>query len=447
MVELWLNVEENSRNSTEALMSQLVPNESIHSQYTTDSSSQIHQIPLNPLTIKQEKIGNEPMQPEPMDFDVGISLAQQALNSDQSTPQNQICDRIIKTECNIDTQILASSKPSPSVVKMPKAIPIVNSSLGKRFIKCVDKAGKVSLIEMVQDEKNPKLFKMVLPNSKSSVSPLNQALNVQKSTVNTQNPEQSKLNLTKIISLPKQVILQNKSVNVVLSTASKVQATANVRIERNVIKPVQIHPVIASASPSLIKLAKQPQKKSPIPFMKENNKIIVLESKKVANQQPQQSLLKPQISLLKSSTASASKIPNKTSLFQPQSTSVQRNNIKVITVSNLSGLQNKNITVFVPNEQQNMPPSGIDEPDPVETEFNVHRQLEVDLEKRFLAKDDFLNITEAARWLFKAIPLISTQANQKSFREVFPFVVHSIEYFQSLPLAKQRSFEVKILNF
>lgn len=66
-----------------------------------------------------------------------------------TVPQLKICDQ--------------SNLPSSNRIALPMPGAMLKATAKKTFVKCVGKDGKVSLMELVRDEKNPKLFKMILP--------------------------------------------------------------------------------------------------------------------------------------------------------------------------------------------------------------------------------------------------------------------------------------------
>lgn len=278
--------------------------------------------------------------------------------------QSKICDSNI-----LKTSTATSVKPLQTKV-IP--IPTILSSTGKKLIKCVTKDGKVSFIELVQDVNNPKLFKMVLPKP----------IPIEKNSSQT-NTSQSN--------------------NQLLS-----QATSS----RNSLPNQQVP--LANQ-----KIAFSNQNLSPATaILQKNRKIFAIDSNR-----PQQSLLKPQISLLK----------------PIQNTPLNRKPAKVITVSNIAGVQNKNINVFIP--------SNIKMKSSIESEGDDgKRNIALEFEKRFLEQNWFSSMTDAVNWLFKQIPLISLRALKDDYRDAFPFVTPDHFGFQSLHLAKKRSFEVSFTN-
>lgn len=299
----------------------------------------------------------------------------------------------------------APSSPSPS---LPKAIAInkptinasnllVNAATGKRFIKCIDKTGKVSLIEMVADPKNPKIVKMVLPTALRTKTP-------QSSPADAKN---------RILSLPTQLFSTNAGASA--STASGVQT--------NVIRA----PIVISKS-----LARSASETVIMP----NGKVVIIDktaSTSKTRPPAQQSLLRPQISLLK---------PQKMDEKPPISTMTTTKGLKMITINNLSGMENRNINVFLPNECE----SDSDIEIPRNKKFVVNarnrRQFAYELETEFLRCQTFVNVTAGVVWLMKRLPLITPLANQHDYKESFPFVVNSIETFEALSTPRQRSYEV-----
>lgn len=341
----------------------------------------------------------------------------------QALPPPKICDQNNANVSNVPNQSTAN------VVK-----PVLKGNTKKTFIKCVSKDGKVSLMELIQDEKNPKLFKMVLPqglqanklNLQQSLPALptpTQSIKIVSALVNASGVKIS--NIQNIVgthsSNTKSSLINQNSINSAsLSVKSPSQSL-------NSIKVPLYSPNVSSNSPNSSKtLPKLVAINSPLPpaysslthgtqIIKKNNK--VLDPSRVSKTQ-QSSLLKPQVSLLK-----------------PRSPATGKNILKKITVSNISGIEHKNINVFIPAD--------------VKIGTNVssklqymHQRFDDELEKEFMQCQIFSNVTEAVGWLLKKVPLISPMAIQPGFRECFPFVLSSLAEFHSLHVAKQRSYEV-----
>lgn len=399
-----------------------------------------------------------------------------------AAPQLRICD-----QNSVSSSNSASNKSSSSNTP---TLPVMNKA-PRRFIKCVSKDGKFSLMELVQDEKNPKLFKMVIPQGVQAKKGSTQvpqianrpmapivlsATNSAKNVVPSPNIPVVSMNATpsmvsaggirlpvmnmlgKIVqtnsmqSLMKSspVAIQKPSISIINSPANVSNAslglsnsTANSansfisslglpNAAANLPKLVAINSSLPSKGPanttsqlvstiaSKSALVQNPNFTSVTGIIQKNNKMLVLDPSQMSKNQ-KQSLLKPQVSLLK-----------------PRFSAQCSNNHKKVTVTNITGIESKNINVFVPadikitqSKHQNVAPP---------------RQCHKDeLEKRFLARPSFGNMTEAIGWLLKEIPLISPLAAETDFRTAFPFVVASLTDFQRLLVVKQRSFEVILI--
>lgn len=440
-----------------------------------------------------------------------------------TVPQLQLCDNIN-----------ASSSSQPL---LNTAAPVLKKT-PRKFIKCVSKDGKVSLMELVQDEKNPKLFKMVLPqgiqanqlkmqpmqgsnrpgfapivlstpNMVRSIAPtpnivrgLAPTPNIVRGLAPTPNivsglapapnmvrgpaplirlpaknmPVLSAIspkvtvpmgairvpipniigNSTQINSLPlnsvqsPSISTPGRAINVVRSPANTLKSPSslpnpklNVATSSVIPNPsLNLSKASLTLPNSAVQLPKLVAINSPLPpqgplntitqfvpsnvtpnanmhpvtkIIRKNNKILVLDPTRAIKGQ-QQSLLKPQVSLLKSRAPS--------------------NNLKKFTVSNISGLEH-NINVFIPADMKVASKS---------QNVSSSQQIKEELEKQFL-KLSFENMKAAVRWLLKKIPLISSLAAETEYRAVFPFVMPSLSDFQSLSVAKQRSFEVISIFF
>lgn len=421
-----------------------------------------------------------------------------------TVPKLTICDQ---NKMNL-ISVASASNPIANRPALNTQSPIIKQDAKQTFVKCIGKDGKVTLMRLIRDEKDPKIFKMILPptiqsnkvvaqqvqgNVKSS-APIVINPNTIRPVVSTSTVSQglvSNMQIGKIVqmgqigqikqpnsqsnaltSLPQlnavnaQFKIGTKLISPVASPAIRVpdltvnvqNTAANNQIRRissgNLVSPLQ------NPSNQLLKVTNQMQMpklvaiNSPLPstsavnrpiphsfavsaptkgspliakanlslltpqtkVIQPNKKVFILDSNQMPKNQ-QQSLLRPQISLLKP------RMPN---------------NLTKITVSNISGLGNKNINVFVPVgiklEAKKTRPSAQDA-------NRIRHQYGDELEQRFVART-FANLTEAMGWLLKEMPLISPLAAQSEFREIFPFVVPSDADFHRMLVVKQRNFEV-----
>lgn len=474
-----------------------------------------HPLPIETV-IKQEVV----IKQEPMDY--GESRQEEWQNGHQNIQSSQIAAAVkVKTEprpvttpiftapqlkiCdqnNVNLGVASTStqrlnKPIEPVLRTP--VPIVKGIGKKTFVKCIGKDGKVSLMELVQDEKNPKLFKMVLPpgvqatnklviqhgqgniraatpiviqpnlirptvnvmlkpgsvrtgqigslNSLQSPTPalefgakIASAIKVPALAVNVQNATNMRISLSNLVSPSKNP--PNQLLNVSYQSAMPKLVAINSPhpstsgVNRSIPHSVAVTAAVSTLqtndeqrspltqkpnlSPLTIKGVSSPLTK----VLQQNKKVIILDASRMPKQQ---SLLKPQVSLLK-----------------PRLQPTNVNNLQKITVSNISGLANRNINVFVPAgvkiEANNIQPTGqtaLSSP----LQSQARRRYGDEVEKRFTART-FAHMSEAIGWLLKEIPLISSLAAQPEFREIFPFVVPNPDDFQRLLVVKQRNFEV-----
>lgn len=370
---------------------------------------------------------------------------------------------------NITNVASTSSIKSATISTSPLVAVGSKTNTPKRFIKCVSKDGKISLMELVQDESNPKVFKMVLPKGVGTGK-----INLQQPQLQQQQQSQA-MNSIKLVTpslmqpikigavLPSTSsgavpIIRNltgKSMNFIttntntpvtnlnlatINSASAVRTSPQIANKSNVVvvskPPTSLPKLVAINSPkttttplpviSKAFFAPGQQLPSSTRIIKKDNKILVLDSKQLPKtQRHKQSLLKPQVSLLK---------PRST----PTTTFI-RNSLKKITVTNIPGIEHKNINVFVPNDIGMATKSVFKAKNTAKIQLHNYSNH---LENRFMARKTFSNMTEAIAWLLKAMPLVSSFAAQDGFRESFPFVVSTMADFYSLHVAKQRSFEV-----
>lgn len=409
----------------------------------------------NEPTVKQEPLEAIEWQNGLSTVEPPMELARIPMKIEQpvapitALPEQKICDQNIAHSAN--------SKPI-----LTTTLPALKNNSRKTFVKCVGKDGKISLMELVQDEKNPQLFKMVLPQANKVIAQKIQAsgapislpsnlirpitsmankpnlklINIQNSLANRHNSiassSQPPVNLPKLVAInsphPSNTVSNRSTPAPTITATQRVAST---------LKPISVPLLMTASNPNLMQTSKPISIASSIPdskptsvlihkpisnpvksIIQKNNKVWMMDPSRLPRINQQQSLLKPQVSLLKSR-------------INPTNS----NNLKKITVSDILGLEH-NINVFVPTN--------------VKLKSNVQikkqpttHQYGDELEKRFFARKSFENMTEAIGWLLREIPLISSLAAQLDFRESFPYVVPTLTDFHNLLIPKQRSFEVK----
>lgn len=397
MVEIWLNLQ----NSIDAVQST-----SEKARPATTVKETTHKLGEKSSAVKT---------PNPVNLRQHIKSEQELQIDDGALTPCKIT-KILEPRISAGPPLpTTTSQVASNFTSLPKMIAVnaptvnassllVNATTGKRFMKCVDKTGKVSLIEMIADPNNPKIIKMILPSRARTTS-------LQASS--------SDANKSKILMMPAQLITSNTSANA--SGSSSVVRTNTIRAPIVVSKPREKLPFDRSSSKTVI-----------LP----NGKVVFTERAATTSrvkQLAQQSLLRPQISLLK---------PQKIEEKPAVPVSIGTKGLKMITVNNLSGMENRNINVYLPTECQ----SEVDIEIPNSKRFVVitkkRQQLACDLETEFHRCVHFPTVTASVVWLLKRLPLISPLAHQHDYKESFPFVVASIETFDAMPTVKQRCFEV-----
>lgn len=396
IVELWLNISNNLNNS-DGECSKSQEDEIVSKIYEPmQQKEQPNNIntatkPYEELTLIQTiKKEIEPV------FEQSDCLPEQLLQDSISDPksvsnQNQNCDQHKSTEMPLLSVTTPDpTKSKPTLIALPKiSPPAVFNVPGQKLIKCITKDGKVSFLQLVQDRNNPKLFKMMLPKSPA----YNQANNL------------PKLNLIKLSN--NQQLIGLKQVSNIQPVPSPIQITTPVRLSETIIKSNPLKRMNTTPLPTTI-----------------NNKLTAINlDRKPQPQTQQKTLLKPQVSLLKSSA-----IKSNASIILPN-----KNNGKMITVSNIPGLENKYVNIYLPNESQ---------PSTSSIGWNALEPPHIKLQEHFLMSSRFLNMTYAISWLLREIPLIDPRAENIEFKDFFPFVVPNSSIFNSLTLAKQRNYEV-----
>lgn len=317
----------------------------------------IHQMPVikqEPM-IKQEPVFNH----EPMDIVQPTKPSQtmwpNGYQSPQLTPVKVKTAPVISAVPQLRICDQNNTNSSTLVVKQPTSIPQIVKGK-KTFVKCVGKDGKVSLMELVRDEKNPKLFKMVLPPGVHAnkivmqpapgvnrpAAPIVVASNLIRptNTIPLVQPVQQLRNATpspskpSLVSIQTPITVSNQLANRRFSIGNLVSPSKTLPNQLfNVSNPVQMPKLVAINSPHPTtsgQLRPIPrhhliQKTNPLaPLIQKNNKVLVLDSNRLPKSQ-QQSLLRPQVSLLK-----------------PRPQMMTPKNLKKITFNNISGMGNKN---------------------------------------------------------------------------------------------------------
>lgn len=552
IVELWLNIP-NTVESEEILssssdLSKTVP---LSEPSSSSSSASYHPIPSTSSQALSKSIENPTpsnslaqnsplVKQEPIDFvhpsANTVTTHDSHINGHEITQTPSISTPVVmKTETPVNIPTEQPAVPFKLPTAMPKlkicdqnnanasnlaGKPMTNvllperGSTRKTFVKCVGKDGKVSLMELVQDEKNPKLFKMVMPqgvqgnkltlqahstNRISTPIILNPS-NIMKPATTTANSVVQPVKTGVSIVSPA-ATTPGKPTSATTTFAIKIPNTANVRqMHLSTAKPIFINsnsnlkPLIStfkspittitstsatftrsnqpvqspnqfvttaiqsvskSALPKLVAinstvpsiplnrplqqmvaLTKPVMTFKPAPvstaglpaafssatrIIQKNSKILVLDHNRAPKNQ--QSLLKPQVSLLKQRNSPAT---------------VNSRNLKRITVSNIAGIEHKNINVFVPADVQ----FGARVTAKSQNVHPIRQRYSDEVEHRFMARRAFSSMTEAIGWLLKEVTLVSPAAAQPEFRESLPFVLPTLDNFHRLHPAKQRSFEV-----
>lgn len=352
----------------------------------------------------------------------------------------------------------------PIIMSANNSLVTFSNMPNKKFMKCVDKQGKVSFVELLPDPNNPKVFKLVLPNKKltpslgsNSIRPMPSLSPIQptnaktlqvssaastSSTVQPQVPINSSsykeisvnatfkqpLQATQASSSVKRIVnvnAINNSVGIKNSVASSVNEVSN-KVSKDLISPMK-RPAETSQVPVNQKCALSSVQGKAV-IMKNGKIFIVDKSKAIIQPKLQQSLLKPQVSLLKPTIAenkkqvqvscpSLSITSSMNNNFHGEK-SVFKKNSKITTQNDSTAFSKKIVGVKF---------------DP--------KQYAVELEERFYKCDHFENVTTSVFWLLRQLPLIMQQEIH-GLRDSFPFMVRSEKIYNAMPWGKQRCYEV-----
>lgn len=380
----------------------------------------------------------------------------ESLNSQKSAQGslNEISD-IFKDA--VPTRVEPTSKVGTENLKIPTV------QQKKTLVKCLDSNGKIIFVELQVDPNNPKNIKIIKNlNSVTTTSPASLNQNQPKGhaigqQLNLNSPLQPiparPTHLSNILSntpsvsiMPKQSIgaepilnqkaivvqghsrfdsnqiqhsFENKKIFIIQSSALK-----NVNVNSTNPPPlVRIsNPSKVTVAPSMTNLKATQASPKPTETRKltinssnviiKNGQIIILDRDKSQNPKPkQESLLKPQISLLKP-------LPNK-----PTSESTIP---KMPKTNSIHG--SRQFRKQLPTNQ-----------------INTKRDYHKEFCTAFL-RHHFQTVRTAVEYLLKNAPLINILSNKLEFSEAFPFVVESHQKFSSFSLPKRRSNEVQILG-
>lgn len=361
----------------------------------------------------------------------------------------------LNTMSSSNSQPILNVQPIATQAKLlnsPITVAKVSNMETKKFVKCIDKNGKVSLVQIIADPNNPKILRIVSNGGPITAAPVTSIVPNSKGQtgVSTTAP--------RIITLPKQIMLPkaNAANLKIVSVANAISQGLFIRSIASTpgtlpasVNSLPTLPVASTQSPSTSQFPQIPPQsistsiktatslKHPI-VIKKNSAVLQYSNQLNAMKviKPQQSLLKPQISLLRPVNADKTKLPLQAI--------VDNRNLKMVTVENIKGLQNRKINVFIKQEPIRDRSTSDIETSAKKIYSKPKRQYAEKLEQLFFA-NHFSNICGAVNWLLRRIPLITSLALAPQYRESFPFIVESEQKYNKLFVAKQRSFEVSSL--
>lgn len=284
----------------------------------------------------------------------------------------------------------------------------------KRFMKCIDKNGKVSFVQVVVDPNNPKIIRMIAGGAGQIIK-----------TVTTPGAAATTTATPRIITLPKQLVISASAGGQTPITLPRLNVAPPGAVQSVMIKPSlnQLKGIIPMAPQAPTSTTKVAIPSNPLPAAPQQTTPAKRLTKPT---QPQQSLLKPQVSLLRSANVDTPKTP--------LPSAADKRNLTMITVKNIKGLQNKKINVFI---KQETPDKTTD------SKALQNRSMAEQLEQVF-HKNRFTTVRGAASWLLRQLPLVTPLALKPPYQQSFPFAVDNDEKYQNASIAKQRSNEVSI---
>lgn len=402
----------------------------------------------------------------------------------------------------------------------------------RKLMKCLDSNGKVILVEIQVDPNNPKSFK-IIKNANQTPIKINNPIGPTLPLTKANTPHviriastQPQLNGIKaippgrVIVLPKSSLINNNHNN----NGSTSKSTTTIRNPTNAsprliqqIKPIQIppqqilqrlpnqtiRPIFKSSNPTITKTQLPSGLIKPNNVIMRNGKVFIIDPTKViaksvlspqvsnplkpttsfsapkslfpsastsSNKPKQQSLLKPQISLLKPRPGVVppkqhqSALRLKTNLhpqqrFLPAHQSTTATTTTLHHHQRLQMLQRRSLIngggVHHPPIGRLMRLPNVILP-PEKSVFNTiggnriilqppKRDYRRELEHQFLRRRHFDNRRTAVEFLLRQVPLVHRLAAEHShpeFRQAFPFAVGSTAAFERMLVPKQRSVEV-----
>lgn len=316
------------------------------------------------------------------------------------------------------------------IVKL-KAMPVQPK---KTLVRCLDSNGKIVVVELQVDPNNPKNIKIVKtptvigttqPASLSLAKPSNIAqlkistpvtnvlsntsnqfikVNPITSTSSTVNPKPIMYkNLSRFNPVEAKNLLENKKVFIIKSSTLPNLSSTN---PPPLVRISNLNKVVLAPSIANLKVV-QPTSN----VIMKNGKIIVLDKDKSLPKPKQESLLKPQISLLKP-------------VYQKQiSESTSAKSILIQKPSShIIGSRHRKPTMLNQNAAKR----------------DYHKEFHT-----IFVRHRFQTVRSAVEYVFRNTPLVNTLCSRPEFNAAFPFVAESHEKFSSFPFPKRRLNEVR----
>lgn len=335
----------------------------------------------------------------------------------------------------------------------------------KTLVRCLDSNGKIVFVQLQVDPNNPKNIKFVKAPSVIATTqtthlgvakaanltqlklsmPLEQirhvttVTNVLSNTSNSTNQHikvtpsitsttttlhpkpmivKSNANLSRLNPVQAKSLLENKKLFIIKSSALP---NSNASHPPPLVRISNPNKVVLAPNTTNVKVIQPTSNTSDTPKVTinsnsaiiRNGKIVILDKEKVVPKPKQESLLKPQVSLLKP-------------VYQKQvSESTSTKAILMPKPSQILGSRYRKTTPLSPNPAKR------------------------DYHKEFLTvflRHSFQTVRSAVEYVLKNTPLINTLSSRPEFNAAFPFVAESNEKLGSFPFPKRRLNEVSRMN-
>lgn len=298
-------------------------------------------------------------------------------------------------------EFIKETPPIATVIKPPATINKIQLQPKPNLVKCLDSNGKVIIVQLITDPNNPKNIK-IIKNPKFNLQPIQPQSNSIKIPTSSTVVSPAQVNSTAKISSQiigntsnnKMIVLNNslekksKKENDIVSNQANISPVA----------PIAIQPILSSVKP--IPTINQHQLKNLNTSNASNQKILLKNGKIiiVKNVNSMKNSIRPVVTIQKSNQ-------KQESLLKPQISLLKTNYVT------------KKMPTIASTSLPIMPPP------------SYQKRLEI----QFLQNHKFTNIKTAVIWLLKHIPIFNqSPISDVNYEAEFPFICQSKDSFMAL---------------